>query len=517
MTLIALMMLAADPLAGEMPEIVLLDFTASYCGPCQRMVPVIQELQRQGFPIRKVDTTQYPEITRRYQVNTIPAFVLLVNGQETKRLNGLRSKRELRELMLNAWDRLHPEKAEPEKPAPNEVPVARKQEESKGGLRGVLERIGSAFGGSSNGFEHPTFRAQNTDTSPEVSVDDDIIAATVRVRVQSRDGSKEDVGTGTILHSSDNESIILTCAHLFQDIGKTPSVAIDVFRAGKVLNYPARIVRGDHHSDLAILQVQNRRPLPVVSLASLNQDTPPESAAFSIGCDHGEPPSVLSTKVVELDRYNVNIPSHLVCSVAPKQGRSGGGLYNEAGQLIGVCSCADRKKEEGLYMGRRPILDLFRQAKLAHLLTQQDTEPATFTTQVPEDENVEEREFGDPELIDLLFDDDEPNNNDDVVDAFAVTEPETKEVAVTEPGASFTEMKATSDSRSPVELTVIIGSGGSNHQKEMIVIQEPTPWLLEILTGRSGTKHEVASAQKPGFSDFRRAIVNPSPDLLPQH
>ena len=183
MTLIALMMLAADPLAGEMPEIVLLDFTASYCGPCQRMVPVIQELQRQGFPIRKVDTTQYPEITRRYQVDTIPAFVLLVNGQETKRLNGLRSKRELRELMLNAWDRLHPEKAEPEKPAPNEIPVARKQEESKGGLRGVLERIGSAFGGSSNGFEHPTFRAQNTDTSPEVSVGDDIIAATVRVRV----------------------------------------------------------------------------------------------------------------------------------------------------------------------------------------------------------------------------------------------------------------------------------------------------------------------------------------------
>ena len=63
---------------------------------------------------------------------------------------------------------------------------------------------------------------------------------------------------------------------------------------------------------------------------------------------------------------------------------------------------------------------------------------------------------------------------------------------------------------------VRFGSGGNNHQKEMIVIREPTPWLLEILTGRSGTKHEVASAQKPGFSDFYRTIVNPSPDLLPQ-
>jgi hypothetical protein len=66
-------------------------------------------------------------------------------------------------------------------------------------------------------------------------------------------------------------------------------------------------------------------------------------------------------------------PSNVEVAKAPVQGRSGGGLFNQAGQLIGVCYAADKELDEGLYSGPEVVY-----AQLARLgLTRLYSEPSS--------------------------------------------------------------------------------------------------------------------------------------------
>ncbi|HID22847.1 MAG TPA: thioredoxin, partial [Planctomycetaceae bacterium] len=89
-------------LGGGISENVLLDFTASWCGPCQQMAPIVARLQRQGLPVRTVDVDEHPELARRFGIQNIPAFVLVINGRETTRRIGLTSETTLRALASRA-------------------------------------------------------------------------------------------------------------------------------------------------------------------------------------------------------------------------------------------------------------------------------------------------------------------------------------------------------------------------------------------------------------------------------
>lgn len=494
MTLIALMMLAADPLAEPMPEVVLLDFTASYCGPCQEMVPSIQRMERDGFPVRKVDITQHPQISRRFNVEKIPTFILLVDGQEKKRFVGKRSEDELRRVMLEARDTL---RAEREPPAPEPAPEVAADEQRPGGLRGIFQRIREGFGGRSRsaGFQHPTFRAQSPDSQPSGEAGEAAMAATVRVRVRKEDG-KEDVGSGSIVHSTDESSVILTCAHLFRGMGRNPDIEVEVFHDGRTLKYKGEIVTGDHELELAILQISNSSALPTVKVAPVSVDVRAEDGAFSIGCDHGRDPSHLAVKVVDVDRYNG--PSNIVCTIDPAVGRSGGGLFNSGGQLIGVCSCADRDEHEGLYMGRKPIRDLFAKAKLSHLLRVSGTrrEPPAFAER--------RSELTEGARIAELIEEESGAADQSAEAGFAASlrENEVPEFQQSLESDLFPTVTASAEEEplaTPAEITVIVGSDNSSTPKEMIVIKNPSPWLMELLTGRAPAGQQLASARKAEF------------------
>ena len=75
----------------------------------------------------------------------------------------------------------------------------------------------------------------------------------------------------------------------------------------------------------------------------------------SVGCDRGENPTALATRVTNVDRYQG--PPNIEASGAPIEGRSGGGLFNSAGQLVGVCFAADYEGNEGLYTALESIHD----------------------------------------------------------------------------------------------------------------------------------------------------------------
>ncbi|EDR22855.1 thioredoxin-1, putative [Entamoeba dispar SAW760] len=69
---------------------VLVDFFATWCGPCKMIAPYFEELARTNPSIKfvKVDVDQGADIAQRYGVHSMPTFILFKNGQEYDRFSG---------------------------------------------------------------------------------------------------------------------------------------------------------------------------------------------------------------------------------------------------------------------------------------------------------------------------------------------------------------------------------------------------------------------------------------------
>ncbi|MDJ0697341.1 thioredoxin [Mastigocoleus sp. MO_188.B34] len=71
---------------------VLVDFYAAWCGPCQMMVPILEQVnaQLQGkMKIVKIDTDKYPQLASQYQIEALPTLVLFKKGEAVERIEGL--------------------------------------------------------------------------------------------------------------------------------------------------------------------------------------------------------------------------------------------------------------------------------------------------------------------------------------------------------------------------------------------------------------------------------------------
>ena len=81
---------------------VLIDFWATWCGPCKMMGPVVEEIAESignNAKICKVNIDECPELATKYNVMSIPTFIAIKNGSETGRTVGVQSKDELLKLI----------------------------------------------------------------------------------------------------------------------------------------------------------------------------------------------------------------------------------------------------------------------------------------------------------------------------------------------------------------------------------------------------------------------------------
>jgi thioredoxin len=72
--------------------LVLVDFYATWCGPCQMMSKILEQVNsdlRGQLKIIKIDTDKYPEIASQHQVGALPTIVLFKGGQPVDRWEGV--------------------------------------------------------------------------------------------------------------------------------------------------------------------------------------------------------------------------------------------------------------------------------------------------------------------------------------------------------------------------------------------------------------------------------------------
>lgn len=80
---------------------VLVDFWAEWCGPCQMIAPVLEELEKEcpALKICKVNVDENMELAQSYKVVAIPFLVLFQSGEVKEKITGLQSKEDLLEVI----------------------------------------------------------------------------------------------------------------------------------------------------------------------------------------------------------------------------------------------------------------------------------------------------------------------------------------------------------------------------------------------------------------------------------
>ena len=90
-----------EVLKSEIP--VLVDFYATWCGPCKMIAPLVEEISEEyegRIKVGKIDVDESAELAIAFGVSSIPTIMVFKNGEVYKKAVGYRSKKELEDMLV---------------------------------------------------------------------------------------------------------------------------------------------------------------------------------------------------------------------------------------------------------------------------------------------------------------------------------------------------------------------------------------------------------------------------------
>ncbi|MBT7729089.1 MAG: hypothetical protein HN703_09420 [Planctomycetaceae bacterium] len=376
----------APATAAATGDVVLLDFSADWCGPCKQMAPLIGEIGAAGWLVRHVDVDQEHDVVKRFQVNGVPCYILLVKGQEVGRIDGATTRTELEKLLAKSRQPLGlptlvtaPDNSKVRQisgvPVPTSdsathlsteptvVPTVHPPAQFSG-VVGSLANQGLA-----RSLREPKQEKQQPALEPpptlavetKSKLQQSLIQATARLRVQDPNGASW--GTGTVIDCRQGEALILTCGHIFRDSVGEGTIEVDLFGNTAAGRLAGQMVSYDLDRDLALVSVFTEADLDPVKIGPVGRPREVGEGVVTIGCDGGRDPTMHVSRVASVDKYLG--PANVQVAGQPVQGRSGGGLFAIDGTLLGVCNAADPEDNEGLFAALPSIHEHLDEAGLA--------------------------------------------------------------------------------------------------------------------------------------------------------
>ncbi len=354
-------------------------FTNDGCAPCRQVEPSIEALHREGYPVTTIKISEQPEVADRFHVDRTPTVVLVTGNQITGRHAGQISLPTLREWFAAVGQR--PVAIAKTKPRvqTRPQPLARAATPEAGTK--VVIGSDNQPAGSKNALARATDRSAKFSTPtmlrgtdrPGDGYEARALAATVRLKVEDPEGIS--YATGTVIHARENEALVMTCGHVFRDaVGKGVITAEYGFADGQVHTAPGTLIQYDADAkDIGLVAIQTKHQLTVAPVAMASARVERGDTAFSIGCDHGQRPTIRRSAIKNRAKYDGEIKYDIYGR--PVDGRSGGGLFTDRGELIGICNAAAVEVDEGIYSALDTIHWQLAATKLDHLFNDK-TQPA---------------------------------------------------------------------------------------------------------------------------------------------
>jgi hypothetical protein len=303
----------------------------------------VASLARHGYPIKSFDVAIYSngaspgrKAADRYEVNGYPTILLVDGtGDEIARIGGLEGPAKIA-AFYNEFRSKSAKKARGVDPSTSLEPIR----------------------GDEPGLTIPS------NPKPWETV--------VRIKIK-KDDKEWQFGSGTIISSSAEGSIILTAGHIFRLPGSTQPppvhfrapISVDLFDGHFVKRGPAtlscsekdlpgEVIDYDFTSDVGLIRIRPGRELAASKVVPPRWRPMKGMKMYAVGCSHGQDATAWDTTILDPRVGMRNTATNqsfamIKCAHQPKPGRTGGGLYTTDGYVAGVCAFADPNEHVGLY------------------------------------------------------------------------------------------------------------------------------------------------------------------------
>jgi thiol-disulfide isomerase/thioredoxin len=464
--MVAWPLLAFALLTQAAPDTVLLDFYSDACAPCKMMDPLVAQLVARGYPVKKVNVMQDPQLAARFNVTGVPCFVMLCRGREIDREVGATSQDRLKQMLDHAVAELSTEAPGPTRPAHSPKALGQSPDpvapsdpfDMPASQPAPMAQSGAAVAGAGNG-----------------SIDRQLLNATVRLTVD--DASGQSIGSGTIIDAQGGAILVLTCGHIFRESQGKGRIHVLVNTAAGPQPCAGKLHSHSFEPDLALVVVESVGAVQPARIAGAGYRPAKGESVYTAGCDFGKPATSAATRITAVDKFTG--PSNVEVAGEPVQGRSGGGLFNARGELMGVCNAADQQAHEGVYAGLSSIHQMLTEKGLASVFAGPG---APAVAEHPMVSQPAAQALAGPAATPREF------------DQFAVAQEAALERLQESTGAEV----------------ICIVRNGAQSKSEILVLDRPSPDFMHMMTseGRRQPRGQLTSFNVPR-TPAKRAVTQP--------